>query len=381
MKHWFVGAGIGGGPDIAVCIDRFQRLNVVSDLGVAFDPRIGGDDPAALGAMVAFVEEQRVAVNLVDSIGIFDVASSSVTGSVHLVEQLTPQDAGLGDAAAFVDLFRDGAGLLIYARRGEAAENDVFLSWQPDQGFEELTRSPEGAGFQSGQLADAEHGIVVGLGRSLYRAQRVGDDWSWEGLGVVQERSIRPLAFDGDDLLVGIREESRFEEGAGGAGGSGGEGGQASSGAARVERWNLAGEVLQSYEVLGDPSAAVPARGGWLIAQTNSFWGSYRAAVDWLNPEGELVRLSEVPVQSSGDGTDGAYDVATHGDQLLVANCESGLRRGAWATDEAVELTDVPGPWSPGDSTCHPSELEVVGDVLVIGGERLDFVRLCESAE
>jgi hypothetical protein len=49
-----------------------------------------------------------------------------------------------------------------------------------------------------------------------------------------------------------------------------------------------------------------------------------------------------------------------------------------WASDGAVTLAEVPGPWSLDRDYCNPSELEVVGDVLVVAGERLDFARFCE---
>jgi hypothetical protein len=196
-------------------------------------------------------------------------------------------------------------------------------------------------------------------------------------LGSVPNRWLTPLAFDGDELLVGIQEVQRGLQGEGGGGGEGGEGGAGGSSAALLERWSLTGTRLASYETLGDPSVAIRARDGWLIGETNSFWGSYRAAVEWLSPEGSLEQLAEVPVQSSGDGTDGAYDLALRDQDLLVANCESGLLRGQWG-DAAVELSEVPGPWSSDFATCSPSQVEIVDDVLITAGSALEFSRFCE---
>ena len=112
-----------------------------------------------------------------------------------------------------------------------------------------------------------------------------------------------------------------------------------------------------------------------MVDRRDSFWSSYRAALEWLGPSGTLTPLADIPVLSQGDGIDGAYDLAVRGDQVFVANCESGLLRGLWEED-AVELEKVSGPWAP-DGECSPQQVELAEDVLVLAGTRLDFVRPC----
>jgi hypothetical protein len=370
------GEGPGGASP---CNDGLQPLQVIAD----------GDLELPSGSAIAVLgwpDTNRVAVSMGRAIALFDIADAS-DGSVRLVELLTAEDAGLSEMTSLGDLHQDGDGLIVFAQ--DESEGMVFLSWQPDVGFVTLTSVPEELLFLTGQIADPEHGIVVAARETLHRAQRVGDDWSWSLLGSVTGRRLVPLAFDGDELLIGIEEIPRFLQGEGGAGGAGGAPDAGAGGmngdighrspGAYIERWSLQGERLASYETVGDPAVAIPARGGWLIGETNSFWGSYRAAVEWLDSSGTLTSLTPVAVRSSTDGIDGAHDVALNGEDLFVANCESGLKQARWGQGEtSVELSDVLGPWTPESADCNPRHIEVVGDVFVLAGDRLHFARNCE---
>lgn len=360
------GEGGGGGQLLASCEHGLQPLRIV---GTPALPNPNDyENPISI---VSWSAERRVAVGLVNEIAIFDLEPASGDGSVRLVERLSASDAGLSEDDGFRQLFVDEQGLLLLTFHGRV------LSWQPEAGFSELTHMPDELPYLTGGLADATHGVVIAYRDALYHAQVVDGEWSWQLLGSVPNRWLRPLAFDGDELLVGIEEVPRGQEGYGGEGGAGGASDASGTNAALLERWSLTGARLASYETLGDPTVAIRARDGWLIGETNSFWGSYRAAVEWLSPEGVLQQLAEVPVRSSGDGTDGAYDLALRGQDLLVANCESGLLRGQWS-DARVELSEVPGPWSPDFASCSPSQVEIVGDVLVTAGSGLEFSRFCE---
>jgi hypothetical protein len=150
-------------------------------------------------------------------------------------------------------------------------------------------------------------------------------------------------------------------------------------GAARVELWSLdTGRPVESHEAVGNPTTAVQTTDGWLIGETNSFWGSYQAAVELLGEAGDLQTLTRVPVISSVDNTDGAYDLALLGERLLVASCESGLLAGDWSTS-SVSLTEVAGPWHGPRAFCSPTGIEVVADVAALmTRESVFFVRACE---
>lgn len=367
------GQGGGAGAPIAACEQGLQRLRIVEDAGL---PELASH--GSVTSVVSWPEQQRVAVNLSDQIAIFDLEPESREGVVHLVQLLAvPELAVGGRPDSFRYIFPDGEGLIVVSRQGQV------LSWQPEGAFSSYAGADtEGIYNFSGALADATHGLVIASPGSVHRPRLdpIDGEWSWQKVVSVPGRRLQPLAFDGDTVLVGVGKIAWGEPGYGDAGGAGAGGaGGAPFGPeqARLERWSLAGKRLASYGTVGDPSVAVPARSGWLIGETNSFFGSYRAAVHWLNPNGKLEFVASVPVQSSGDGTDGAYDIAVHGDDLLVANCESGLLRGRW-DGAVVQLKPVPGPWSPDFAECSPKQVEVVGDVMVVAGPGLDFVRFCD---
>jgi hypothetical protein len=372
------GEGGGAGAPVAGCEQGLQRLRIVSDAGL---PELAGH--RSVTGVVSWPEQQRIAVNLSDQIAIFDLEPAEREGTVRLVQLLDISETEIGAPNSFRYIFPDGDGLIAITRR-----TDV-LSWQPEAGFSYYTgASYEGLYQITGALADATHGLILASPGSLDQPMvdpRDGE-WGLRNVASAPGRRVLPLAFDGDTLLAGVGEIAWGEPGYGAGGASAGGGGEAGAtfgpDQARLERWSLAGERLASYGTTGDPSVAVPARGGWLIGETNSYLGSYQAAIHWLSPTGKLKIVVHVPVQSSGDGIDGAYDVALHGDDLLVANCESGLLRGRWEANApanaGITLKPVPGPWSPDFGECSPKHLEVVGDVMVVAGPGLDFVRFCE---
>jgi hypothetical protein len=153
---------------------------------------------------------------------------------------------------------------------------------------------------------------------------------------------------------------------------------------ARLEVCDLEGNVLKTHPLAGNPAVALATPDGWLIGETNSFWGSYQAALELLGESRELRRMSDVPVNSSGDGEDGAFDLAFLGDRLLVAGCESGVLAAPWPaapwSAPELKLTPVRGPWSAyGTGVCSPRDIETAADVAAVGIEgKLLFLRACD---
>jgi hypothetical protein len=230
--------------------------------------------------------------------------------------------------------------------------------------------------FNAIEVADPAAGLAFAADGRVYRAIENAGVWTVGAPIGTSTQDRTPLAFDGDDLLVGLQESDRFYDG--GEAGSGGEAGTGSGWTARVERWSSLGELVGSYPAVGNPRVATPVEGGWLIGETNSFWGSYDAALEWLTPtKDELRTLSSVPVTSSGDGEDGAFGVAVTGGRVLVANCESGLLHGTWQPS-SIQLAPL---WKSHATVglCDPWSVQALGELLVIGGQQLTFARLCDE--
>jgi hypothetical protein len=363
------GGGAGAGGE-TVCHSGFEVLAVQ-------DGDVAEEDPWQI---ISWPEQHRFGVLGSDGLGIYEVESG---GRVKLLEQLKPEDFGPGyELMSSVAAYGSG----VVAVVGSTLEQSSTLVLRTKDGaVEELLSEPESY-MRLGAAAEGV-GIAVSAGtgeRAVYLARQQTGQWSWSDPIAEQSRYLSALGIADGALLVGVDEELRLKsgDGAGGAGGEGGAGGSdAGSPNARIELWDLAGKRLQSAELFGNPSVAISTEGGWLIGETNSFWGSYNAAIELVDESGEVDRLTEVDVISAGDGEDGARDLAVLGDRLLVAHCESGLKTAKWPWAAPGELVKVPGPWHQEDDTgvCAVKQIEVVDDVVALGGDgKLFFVRACQ---
>jgi hypothetical protein len=352
-------------------------------------------------------EDQTVARVIVwpdqDRVGILGATGEGVDvyeldgDGVTAVEALGPEDLDLPETGNILDVAASGNGFwaLVDAEPGGDVELQMVL-WQRSTGIETILPMPEPGNAHT--LVASDDRVAVSLGGSVFVARREADTWAWDDPIHEPGRTLAPLAVQENVVFVGVRKLTRLDDdpdlyawgGAGGAGGShaGGQGGsggaEPSSRSARVDVY-VNGQLLERHETLGNPARAIPLDvgegGGYLITETNSFWGSYDAALELYGESGTLQRLTEVPVQSAGDGEDGAFDAALFGERLFVANCESGLLTGLWPEaangnpGDGVTLVPFEGPWS--DRWCSPIEVEVLDGVLVVGGDNLVFARLC----
>jgi hypothetical protein len=298
------------------------------------------------------------------SIQVYDASGLIAGDPLVLLAELTAETLGLaGDGEwSLGNLRKYGDGVRVSARRGALAK--AFF-WQLGTAAVELDVPPD---FTFASLADPVAGLVSGSTLIDWAIERDGN-WTLVPPFGDEEHHRTPLAFDGDDLLVGLQESN----------GSFGEAGAAGTAGwtAAVERWNAHGELVASYPAVGDPRVATAVDGGWLIGETNSFWGSYNAALEWLAPGAQrLQNLTDVPVISADDSGDGTFGVAMNGRTVFLANCESGLLFGKWQGN-VVKLT---GSRKAEDSwLCDPTSVHALGDLLVIGGRRLEFAMLCDD--
>ncbi|MEI9940850.1 MAG: hypothetical protein WDO69_26845 [Pseudomonadota bacterium] len=324
------------------------------------------------GRAVVWPEQQRVAFTTsTGTIEVDDTSALASSGRLARLAELSNETFNLTSDWSINWPIKYGDGLLLAASDGG---NTKIFSWHVDTGSTELL-VPLPARSEFISIADPEAGIAFVAGDLIYRAIEDGGVWLVGAPIGVSEQRRTPLAFDGDDLLVGLEESGRLYDGA--EAGSGGEGGAAGGWTAKLERWNSAGELIASYPAVGNPRVATPSRGGWLIGETNSFWGSYEAALEWLtSAKDELRTVSKVPVQSAGDGEDGAFGVAVDGDRVFVANCESGLLGGSWQ-GSSVLLAPLWAPPVKMNGACDPQSVQMLGNLLVIGGAQLTFARLC----
>lgn len=378
------GGNAGQGGE-AACVEGLQVVKVVDE---------------STGNIISWPGEHRIGVHVFgQGISIFELGDD---GNVTLIETLDPEELGLTAEGSISSLTRYGKGFLVEGATGAEPADMRIVIWQPDAELETVPYPEPPGSWLDITAADPEIGIAGASREGVRLATFASDTWTWSAPFEAGSRRSRPLALESDRVLLGIEEADRFSVdpggnaggaaaggaggaaagGAGGVGSVGGEGGAAEvptdSPNARVEWWNLQGQRLETHEAFGNPQVAVKVSEGWLIGETNSFWGSYQAAIELLPNTGALQKLTKVRVTSAGDGTDGAYDLALLGQRLLVANCESGLRVGDWST-KSLTLSDMPGPWHDSQiGECSPRQIETVGDFAVIGGENLVFARACE---
>jgi len=374
-------AGSAGQGGEAACVEGLRVVKVIED---------------STDSIISWPAVHRVAVRTFgQGILIYELGDD---GEVTLVETLGPDELGLGADGAIYSLTRYGEGFLVQGSTNAEPRVHRIVNWQPDAELETVPYPDPGppAARLSITAADPEIGIAAASSEGVRVATFASDTWTWSEPFATGSRRSSPLALASDRVLVGVEEVDRLavddpgNEGgaaaggaaAGGAGGGGGEGGGAdvptNSPHARVEWWNLQGERLETHEAVGNPQVAVKVAEGWLIGETNSFWGSYQAGIELLPNTGALHKLTDVRVTSAGDGTDGAFDLALLGQRLFVANCESGLRVGDWSTS-SLTLSSLPGPWQDGElGDCSPIQVETLDDFAVIGGQNVVFARACE---
>lgn len=321
-------------------------------------------DDMQIGTIVTWPEQGRVAVtdNVHNVIQVFTVTDVSV----EWTEAFKPQELRAG-AAHISGLAKYGDGFVAVVANEAPPIQQYIVEVQGMDAPKTILTLAEGeqvAAF----VADPQSAIAVQTwsrdGSKLQLAKKGSTTWK-----VLAEGSRQaPLALDGDRLLVGVSEALRgFDDGAGGAGGAGGASGAGGLDRSAHVRWlDLDGNQLQDFVAFGDATVAVKDDAGWLIGETNSFWGSYNAGIELLTDSG-LKLLTKVPVISAGDGTDGAYDLIHHGNRVLVANCESGLLQSAFSASK-LTLSPITGPWDLGAGECGPTAIEAVGDTIVIGG-------------
>lgn len=353
-------AGTGGGGSAGEGGAGHGGITQIGDYRVleTFDTRAH--------VMVSWPEQKRLAVADFERsvIQLFDVNASEA--GIELTDELEPA-ALLPGATLVAGLAKYGDDLLVVVSNGVQPVQQTILRVH-GTGAEPLLELPPDAQI-SAIIADPDVGVAVKTGAGVLFAKTGAAGWTT----LVPERRPVPLAFDGERVLVGIDELDRLEldaqgeGGAGGMGGAGGQGGEGNLDASAHVRWlDLEGKQLQDFVAFGNPQVAVKDDAGWLIGETNSFWGSYDAGIELLTDTG-LELLTEVPVVSAGDGTDGAYDLVHFADQLLVANCESGLLRSSFSTS-ALTLAPVAGPWELGTGECGVTVIEAIGDTLAVGG-------------
>jgi len=329
------------------------------------------------GYVVAWPEQRRVAfMTHTSTIEVDDASAVAEGGPLTRLAVLSSASFGLSSDWTLRGLLAYGDALLVTASTGQ--QTRIFI-WDFRTGAAELNLALP-AHAEPISIADPEAGLAFVADRRIYRALETAGNWLVGPPIGTSEQWRTPLAFADGELFVGLAESDRLYEG--GEPGSAGEGGAASlSGgwSAKLERWNSASELVASYPTVGNPRVARPANGGWLVGESNSFWGSYQAALEWLPPSKEELRtLSQVPVISGGDSEDGAFGVAISDDRVFVANCESGLLSGAWA-NTAVTLTAVWPAAEHSSALCDPRSIQTLGELLLIGADPVNLARLCDE--
>lgn len=258
-------------------------------------------------------------------------------------------------------------------------QNELFVAGPegiavvPVDGSAEATllETPLGNNFN---LALGDGFLAVSSLTDFAIATRTGDAWQWTDALPLPAVGGRVVGALGGEVLVSVKEQRVTNED-----------GTKRFVSGELLRVSLAGEILARYPTRGNAVSARERAGGLLVSEVNSYWGSLKAALEWLGPEeSELRSLSDVPVISATDGDDGAFgtaliDSGAAGKVLYVANGESGLRRGSWSTD-AITLESVKGPWDgeSGRSSGITSVASADGVLVVPGVDaKLYFLKPC----
>lgn len=351
--------GSGGAP--SECIDGVRTIARLPQRTVGVAPL----DPRTLVAAAQWDRIDFFDASLPDG----SVTSPTVTWTL--------EDFGYGEAEDFAAITAYGDALAVMVREVDFGAHVFFRHPFGEPALPDATgsmRYPHGLVVGSSRLAiDSSDGIFIAV---------LDDEQEWQWSGPFEwddERDAKPLAFIGDALLVGVSEFIDFD-GNGQPTGAGGAGSEDDA-HARLELLSVDGETLWSIPAVGNPSFALEVDTGWLIAETNSFWGSYQAAIEWLDPDGRsLTTLSRVPVSSSGDGEDGAFGLALYDQTVYVANCENALLAGTWSGG-AIELSPVAAYGEPTYALCSAQQIGISEDLLVVGGADTYLARLCEGDE
>jgi hypothetical protein len=324
--------------------------------------------------IAAWPKQRRFAVNHVDRIAIYETQTD---GSVKRVEEVRPS-AFDADATQFTSIATFGSGFVAAVTNDDRDGESTLVRWNGSDEVEELLSSP--GGYMEVRAVDENDGIAVSAGKAAYIARLEGTEWVWSAPISRPGRDMWPLAFGDDVLLVGVAEVMSPDDVRPDREGFG----ALKLLDAGVEVYDLQGKALESHPLVGNPSVALATPAGWLIGETNSYYGSYHAALELLGESGELRRVSDVPVISARDAGDGAYDLALFGDRLLVAGCESGMLGAPWPaapwSAPELKLTPVRGPWGPdGTGVCSPSDIETAADLAAVGTlGKLLFLRACD---
>ncbi|MGC4089947.1 MAG: hypothetical protein QM756_19080 [Polyangiaceae bacterium] len=324
---------------------------------------------AALSATITSVPGQDAVLARVSGTGsdweyvLYSKLSSLAAGGHPQSRRFTAKSLGL-TSLAWAPMEVLGNDLVL------ATESGVAIAPLDGSAPATLLKSPLSSNLN---LAVGEAFIAVSSTDKFAIATRSGGGWQWTAaLPFPDGLSGSLLGSLGNELLIANPEQSVV--------------GEATKTFIPGEliRMSLAGDVIARYPTRGNVVSVMHKGSGLLVSETNSFWGSYRAGLEWLDPAADaLVKLTDVPVISSTDGNDGAFasvviDAGAAGEMVYVANGESGLRRGQWST-QTLSLETVAGPWDGSSSFRMIGSVASAGNVLVVPGadQKLYFLKAC----
>jgi hypothetical protein len=232
----------------------------------------------------------------------------------------------------------------------------LFL-WQPEIGFTPIPM-PSGP-LNSARLLTAADGSVF-IGR--YHGKVTDGEWTWNPIAD-EQTLMAVLGSDGTEVWVWVASPPFSET---------------------LQRWTLAGDLIQSFPTVGYVETVLPVGGGLLFGEVGSCGPLARcqAALEWMTPTGDLRNLADLHVISPTDGPDGAFDLELREEQMFVAHGLSGLMTGSW-NEQAIELS----PLEEVDASAVPSlwdlkavrEVEIIDDIVITAGDDLQFIRLCTT--
>jgi hypothetical protein len=354
------GGASGASGGAAECDDGLQVLAVESAPQATV---IAVPDRAAVMAVI------RGAAAPNSDIVLYRDLASLVPGGHPQSRRFTADDLGLSSLERLSEVKVFGNELFVATPEG------VAIATLDDNAGGVRLSSPLVDNFY---LAPGDGFLAVSSISEFAIATRTGEAWQWTStLPFPDARRGRVIGSIGREVLISLDEQpantvedatSRFIP-------------------AELVRVSLEGQTVARYLTRGNAVAPMEKNGGLLFPELNSFWGSMKAALEWLEPGGdELRNLSDVPVISATDADDGAFataviDAGAAGELLYVANGETGLRRGPWSTD-ALELASVRGPWDGGFARSSGiSSLASAGSVLVVPGvdQKLYFLKVCSE--